>query len=156
MLYRTMQPEYKSAKYLSVVKCVSNRRLISRFRAGCGRWADGGHLDRTDRLCQVCKSMDCVKDAQHFVSDCPTFSHSISQHLELALCLCVNPMHVVVSLGNALHVGSKFCLYELTELNLLSVESHPPPRTLNTLVDWLFLCLFIHLLHICPIILLKR
>jgi len=26
-------------------------------------------------------------------------------------------MHVVVSLGNALHVGSKSCLYEFTELN---------------------------------------
>jgi len=32
------------------------------------------------------------------------------------LCLCVNQMHVV-SLGNALHVGSKFWLYEFTELN---------------------------------------
>jgi len=45
MLYRTMQPEYRSAEYLSVVKCASNRRLISRFRTGChglrvdtGRW----------------------------------------------------------------------------------------------------------------------
>ena len=59
MLYRTMQPEYKSAEYLSVVKCASIRRLVSRFRTGChglrvdtGRWADGVHLDRTDRLCQ--------------------------------------------------------------------------------------------------------
>ena len=34
MLYRTMQPEYKPAEYLSVVKCASNRRLISRFRTG--------------------------------------------------------------------------------------------------------------------------
>jgi len=48
-----MQPEYKSAEYLSVVKCASNRRLISRFRTGChglrvdtGRWADSVHLDR--------------------------------------------------------------------------------------------------------------
>jgi len=56
MLYRTTQPEYKSAEYPSVVKCASNRRLISRFRTGChglrvdtGRWADGVHLDRTDR-----------------------------------------------------------------------------------------------------------
>ena len=59
-LYRTMQPEYKPAEYLSVVKCASNRRLISRFRTGChglrvdtGRWADSVHLDRTDRLCLV-------------------------------------------------------------------------------------------------------
>ncbi len=60
MLYRTMQPEYKSAEYLSVVKCVSNRRLLNRFRTGChglrvdtGRWADGVHLDRTDKMCLV-------------------------------------------------------------------------------------------------------
>ena len=63
MIYRTTQLaiEYKPAEYLSVVKCVSNRRLMSRFRTGChglrvdtGRWADGNHLDRTDRLCLVC------------------------------------------------------------------------------------------------------
>jgi len=40
MLYRTMQPEYKSAEYLSVVKCASNRRLISRFRMP---WSAGRH-----------------------------------------------------------------------------------------------------------------
>ncbi len=38
-------------------------------------------------------------------------------------------------LGNALHVASKFCLYELTELNFLFVGSQFPPRTLNTLID---------------------
>ena len=76
ILYRTMQPEYKSAEYLSVVKCASNRRLTSRFRTGChglrvdtGHWADGVHLDRADRLCLVCKSLDCVEDEQHFVFD---------------------------------------------------------------------------------------
>jgi len=47
----------------------------------------------------------------------------------------VNQMHVVVSLGNALHVGSKCCLYEFTELNFLSVGSQLPPRTLNILID---------------------
>ena len=31
----TMQPEYKSAEYLSFVKCVSNGRPISWFRTGC-------------------------------------------------------------------------------------------------------------------------
>ena len=35
VLYRTMQPEYKPAECLSVVKCASNRRLISRFKTGC-------------------------------------------------------------------------------------------------------------------------
>ena len=49
--------------------------------------------------------------------------------------LCVNQMHVEVSLGNALHVGSKPCLYEFTELNFLSVGSQLPPRTLNTLIE---------------------
>jgi len=44
-------------------------------------------------------------------------------------------MHVVVSLGNALHVGSKCCLYEFNELNFLSVGSQLPPRTLNILID---------------------
>ena len=42
---------------------------------------------------------------------------------------------VVVSLGNVLHVGSKFCLYEFTELNFLSVGSQLPPRKLNILID---------------------
>ncbi len=37
-----------------------------------------------------------------------------------------------ISLGT---VGSKSCLYEFTELNLLSVGSQLPPRTFNTLID---------------------
>ncbi len=97
MLYRTMQPECKSAEYqyLSVVKCASNIRLISRFRTEChglrvdtGRWADGVHLDRTDRLCLVCKSLDYVEDEQHFVFDCPAYSHIRSQHLDLLQHCC--------------------------------------------------------------------
>jgi len=43
-------------------------------------------------------------------------------------------VHVVLSLGTALHVGSKYFLYELTELNLLFVVSLLPPRTLYTYV----------------------
>ena len=35
MLYWTMQPEYKPAEHLSIVKCASNRRLVSRSRTGC-------------------------------------------------------------------------------------------------------------------------
>ena len=42
---------------------------------------------------------------------------------------------MVVSSGNALHVGSKSCVYEITELNFLSVGSQLPPRTLNILID---------------------
>ncbi len=127
-----MQLEYKSAEYLSVGKCASNRRLISRFRTGChglrvdtGCWADDVHLDRTDRLCLVCKSLDCVEDEQHFVFGCPAlaYSHIRSQHLDLLQHCCTigdfmtscEP-NVVISLGNALHVGSEF-----TELYFLSV-----------------------------------
>jgi hypothetical protein len=40
-------------------------------------------------------------------------------------------MHVVVSLGNALHVGSKSCLYEFTELNFLSVGSQLAPQDIK-------------------------
>ncbi len=82
MIYRTMQPEYKPAEYLSLVKCAANRRLIDRFRNECcglrvntGCWADRVHLDRTDRLCLVCKSLNCVGDEQHLVFDCPAYSH---------------------------------------------------------------------------------
>ncbi len=109
MLYRTMQLEYKHAEYLSVVKCVSNRRLISRFRTGChglwvdtGRWADGVHLDRTDRLCLVCKSMDCVEDEQHFVFDRPAYSHIRSQHLGLLQHCCTIADFMTLCEPNAL------------------------------------------------------
>ena len=49
----------------------------------------------------------------------------------------VNQTHVVVSLGNALHVASKSCLYEFTELNFLSVGFQLPPSTSNILTDCL-------------------
>jgi len=55
---------------------------------------------------------------------------------------------VVVSLGNALHIGSKSCLYEFTELNFLSVGSQLPPRTLNILIDRLILIVPFHLGHV--------
>ncbi len=71
--------------YLNIPVCVPNKpvtrgRLISRFSSGCrnlrvdtGGWADSVHLDRTDRSCLVCKSLNCVEDKQHF--DCPVYSH---------------------------------------------------------------------------------
>ncbi len=78
-----MQPAHKPAEYLSVVKCASNKRLICRCRAGyqslridTGRWADGVLLNRTYRLCLVCKSLDCVEHEQHFVFDCSAHSHT--------------------------------------------------------------------------------
>ena len=93
----------------------------------------------TDR-CVVCKSLDCVEDEQHFVFDCPAYSHIRSQHSTSCSTVAdfitfMNQMHVVVYLGNALHVGSKSCLYEFTELKFLSVGCQLPPRTLNILME---------------------
>jgi len=45
----------------------------------------------------------------------------------------VNQMHVVVSLGNALHVGNNSCLCQFTELDFLSDGSQLPSRTSNIL-----------------------
>ena len=136
-----MQPECKCAEYLSVVKCVSNRRLTSRFRIRChglqveiGCWADTVYLHRTDSLCAMCESWRTSSTLFH----CSAYSHVRSQHLDLLqhCCTiadfpCVRQMHVVVSLQSALHVGSKSCLYDFTELNFLSFGSRLPPRTLN-------------------------
>ena len=64
---------YRYADYLSAIKCVSNRRLVSRFRTGCHglqvdtvRWANNVS---TGRGCLVCKSLGCVEDEQHFIFD---------------------------------------------------------------------------------------
>ena len=46
-------------------------------------------------------------------------------------------MHVVVSLGNALHVGSQSCLYEFTELNFFWV---PVASQDTKYVDGLIAC----------------
>ena len=119
----------------------SNRRLISRFRTGChglrvdtGRWADGVHLDRTDRLCLVCKSLDCVEDAQHVVFDCPGYSHIRSQHLDLLQHCCTIADFMALCEPNTCggflrecFSCSKSCLYEFTELNFLSLGPSCPP-----------------------------
>ena len=85
--HRTLHCEYQYAEYLSAVKCYSNRRLLSRFRAGChglrvdtGRWSDNVHLDRQDRLCLVCKSSQHVEDEQHFLFECPVYSSVRLRH----------------------------------------------------------------------------
>ncbi len=90
LLYRTLHPEYKYADYLSAVKCWSNRRLIDKFRSGChglrvdtGRWAGGVHIDRKDRLCLVCKSLQELEDKQHFLFECPAYSHIRAKHAGL-------------------------------------------------------------------------
>ena len=95
LLYRTLQPEYQYAHYLSEVKCFSNRRLLSRFRSGChglrvdtGRWENNVHLDRKDRLCLVCSSAQQVEDEHHFLFDCPAYSSIRASHANLFQCAC--------------------------------------------------------------------
>ena len=90
VLYRTLQHEYQYACYLSEVKCYSNRRLMSRFRSGChglrvdtGRWDNNVHLDRKDRLCQVCGSAQQVEDEHHFLFDCPVYTSIRAGHASL-------------------------------------------------------------------------
>ena len=87
IVYRTLQPEYRYAEYLSSVRCFSNRRLLSRFRCGChslhvdtGQWVD---TKREDRLCQVCHSSKDVEDEQHFLFSCPAYSDVGQKHASL-------------------------------------------------------------------------
>ena len=88
--HRTFHPAHAYAQYLSSVRCLSNKRLISRFRSGChglhvdtGRFAKGGHrVEREDRVCLVCHST-VVEDEQHFLLDCPVYSLLQAQHAEL-------------------------------------------------------------------------
>ena len=89
-LFRTLQPEYVYAQYLSEVKCFSNRRLLSRFRSGCyglrvdtGRWEGNVHLDRKHRLCLVCRSTQDVEDEHHFLFDCPVYSSLPASHVSM-------------------------------------------------------------------------
>ena len=88
--HRTFHPAHAYAQYLSSVRCLSNKRLISRFRSGChGLHVDTGRCDkagpgveREDRVCLVCQST-AVEDEQHFLLDCPAYSHLRAQHAEL-------------------------------------------------------------------------
>lgn len=83
VLYRSLQPDYCYANYLSSVNCFYNKKLISRFRCGChglhvdtGRFGQGAQkLDREDRVCEVCHST-AVEDEQHFLFDCPAYAHT--------------------------------------------------------------------------------
>ena len=86
VLYRSLQPEYRYAHYLSVVQSFPNRRLISRFRCGChGLHVDTGRFvntPRDDRVCEVCKS-GCVENEHHFLFDCPAYAHIRYSHATL-------------------------------------------------------------------------
>ena len=77
VLFRTLQPEYVYAHYLSEVRCFPNRRLLSRFGSGCHglcvgtrQWENSVDLDKKDRLCLVCRSTQHMKDEHHFLFDC--------------------------------------------------------------------------------------
>lgn len=85
-LYRSLQPEYVYARYLSTVQSFPNRRLISRFRCGChGLHVDAGRftqIPREDRVCEVCNSL-CVEDEHRFLFDCPAYAHTRGGHATL-------------------------------------------------------------------------
>ena len=112
LFYKTLQPEYKYADYLSAVKCYSNRRLtlLSRFRSGChGLRVDtgrcGNNVHKKDRLCLVCKSSQHVEDEHHFLIASVQSYYSQTSKCFSTNFSCVNvfarceQMHVVVSLG---------------------------------------------------------
>ena len=141
IVYRTIQPEYRYAEYLSSVRCFSNRRLLSRFRCGChglhvdtGRWVD---TKRKDRLCQVCHSSRDVEDEQHFLFSCPAYSDVEQKHASLfqqallsqTFSLTLNQMHVVVFSESVFHLE-----------NLL----YPPDISMNA-----YLCVVFCLLAPC-------
>ena len=90
--YRTLQPVYRYADYLSTIRCVSSRRLVSRFRTGChglqvdtDRWVEGVDMDRG---CLVCNSPGCVEDEQHFIFNCPAYNHIGVMHMSLFQYCC--------------------------------------------------------------------
>ena len=83
--YGTLQPVRRYADYLSAVKCISSRSLVSRFRMSCHGlqvdtywWAKDVDASRG---CLVCKLLGCVEDEQHFVFHCPAYSHIGAKHV---------------------------------------------------------------------------
>ena len=90
-------------------------------------------LPRSDR--QAVCSVQVVEDKQHFVlllsvQPCQVTAFGPAAALLYFLCLC-EANACGGSLQSALHVGSKSCLYEFTELNFLSFGSWLPLSTLN-------------------------
>jgi len=108
VMYRSFKPECQYAENVSIVKCVSNLRWLSRFRCGCHdlhdfqvdtrRWAG---TERKDRLCQVCHSLQDVEDEQHFVFDCPAYSHIRNKHAKKFQQTCTVPGFIVKCEPNA-------------------------------------------------------
>ena len=50
-----------------------------------GRWVG---TDRKDMLCQVCHSLQDVEDEQHFIFECPAYSHLRIKHASLFQQVC--------------------------------------------------------------------
>ncbi len=85
--------------------CAEDTRLLSRFRCGChgilvdtGRWVG---TERKERLCQVCHSLHNVEDEQHFIFDCPAYSHIRKKHANLFQQTCAVPGFIAQCEPNA-------------------------------------------------------
>ena len=86
LVYRELNPEYQIADYLRNVACYLNRRLFSRLRCGCfGLQVDIGRFDQISRNCRVCQVCfaKVVEDEQHFLFECPAYSHVRIRHRSL-------------------------------------------------------------------------
>ena len=82
--YRVLNPEYQIADYLRHVFCYQNRRLLSRLRCQCfGLQVDIGRFEQISRHCRVCQVCftKVVEDEQHFLFECPAYSHIRARHL---------------------------------------------------------------------------
>jgi len=113
LLYRTLQPEYKYADYLSAVKCYVVA-MVCVLIQGVGKTMST--LTEKDRLCLVCKSSQHVEDEVRntilfLIALCtvilePDMQVSFSKlFLYQTFLLDVNQMHVVVSLGAVFLIG---------------------------------------------------
>ena len=86
LIYRVLNPEHQVASYLRHVPCYFSRRLLSRLRCQCfGLQVDIGRFDQISRECRVCQvcHANIVEDEQHFLFDCPAFSHIRVRHMSL-------------------------------------------------------------------------
>ena len=84
-----------------------------------GRWVG---IDRKDRLCQVCHSLQDVEDKQQFIFDCLAYSHLRTKHASPFQQVCtvsdfwpsVNQMHVEGLLQTVFLTGDAYYLIEWT------------------------------------------
>ena len=85
--YKIFKETHKYSEYLSEVKNLHLRSMLTRFRSGChwlqvnrGRYSD---VPKQMRFCPICPSL--VEDEQHFLIGCPAYSsiREKFQHLKL-------------------------------------------------------------------------